>query len=155
MPMKYISLKTLRSYFLLILCLAILLSSSLLASDSESFGTVKVSEVTSVYDGDTFRVNLQDYPPLVGKRISVRVAGIDTPEMDDPNPSIQAKAQQAKQFTVEKLRGGKRIELRNMRRDKYFRILAEVWVDNTSLSDQLIKAGLAKPYFGGHKEKWL
>lgn len=119
-----------------------------------SYGNAVVTEVTSVYDGDTFRVNIDSFPPLIGHHIAVRVSGIDTPEMDDPNPKIREKAQSAKQYVVEHLRKGRKVELRNMRRDKYFRILAEVWIDNQSLSEQLIKAGLAKPYFGGHKETW-
>ena len=52
------------------------------------------------------------------------------------------------------LRAGKRIELRPLRRDKYFRVLADVYVDGKSLSQSLIKAGLGREYHGGKKGSW-
>ena len=45
------------------------------------YGTVTVSKVISVYDGDTFRVNIDSLPPIVGKNIPIRVNGVDTPEI--------------------------------------------------------------------------
>ena len=45
------------------------------------YGTVSVSKVISVYDGDTFRVNIDSLPPIVGKNIPIRVNGVDTPEI--------------------------------------------------------------------------
>lgn len=124
------------------------------SSDEKTFGNAIVSEVTSIYDGDTFRVNIAGYPDIVGHRVSVRVFGIDTPEIKGKCQAEKDAAQKAKQFTVEKLRSGKKIELRNLRRDKYFRLLAEVYVDNNSLAEMLIKAGLAIPYDGGTKKSW-
>ena len=49
---------------------------------------------------------------------------------------------------------GKIVELRNMRRDKYYRILAEVYVDGKSLAQHLLDKGLAVPYDGGAKISW-
>ena len=46
-----------------------------------AYGTVTVSKVISVYDGDTFRVNIDSLPPLVGKNIPIRLKGVDTPEI--------------------------------------------------------------------------
>ena len=110
--------------------------------------------ITSIYDGDTFRGNIVGYPAIIGDRISVRVAGIDCPEMRDKRAAVKRKAQEAKQFTVKRLREGKKIELLEMRRDKYFRILARVMIDGQDLGAELIKAGLAKPYDGGMKAAW-
>jgi len=45
------------------------------------YWTVRVSEVTSVYDADTFRVNIADWPAIIGERIPIRVHGIDAPEI--------------------------------------------------------------------------
>ena len=39
----------------------------------KTYGHVVVDEVTSIYDGDTFRCNIKDYPPIVGERIPIRV----------------------------------------------------------------------------------
>lgn len=47
----------------------------------KNHGTLLVSEVTSIYDGDTFRANIKGLHSLIGERISIRVAGIDTPEI--------------------------------------------------------------------------
>ena len=55
---------------------------------------------------------------------------------------------------VKRLREGKVIELRNMKRGKYFRIVAEVWIDGKSQGEELIELGLAKAYDGGKKVRW-
>ena len=45
-----------------------------------TFGDVILSEVTSVYDGDTFRGNIKEWPGIIGYRIGIRIAGIDCPD---------------------------------------------------------------------------
>ncbi len=131
----------------------LLLASTVLA-EPKIYGDVVVAEVTSIYDGDTFKVNLQGYPPIAGERIGIRINGIDTPEMRDKRPEVKALARKAKQYTVQRLREGQQIILHNMQRGKYFRIVAEVYVDGSNLGQELISAGLAKPYDGGKKPKW-
>ena len=132
----------------------LLLTSTALANSLKVYGDAVVAEVTSIYDGDTFKVNLQRYPPIAGERIGIRINGIDTPEMRDNRPKINALARKAKPYTVQRLREGKQIILRNMQRGKYFRIVADVYVDGSNLGQELISAGLAKPYDGGKKPKW-
>ena len=139
----------------------ILLLSTLTLSDTAfavnrqtTYGDVTVSEVTSIYDGDTFRVNIKDWPRVVGYHMPVRVSGIDAPEMKGKCPKEIALARKAKQAVVAMLRDGKKIELRNLRRDKYFRLLADVYVDGKSLSETLLQAGLAYAYEGGKKKSW-
>lgn len=138
-------------FTIIILLLSTLLNGEALSNTN--YGTIVVSEVTSIYDGDTFRVNIKDYPDLIGYRISIRVNGIDTPEMKGMCEKEKDLARQAKQFTVSVLRGAKKIELRNMKRGKYFRIVADVYVDGISLTDSLIKEKLGVPYNGGSKVK--
>ena len=47
------------------------------------------------------------------------------------------------------------IELKNPQRDKYFRVLAEVWIDGESLGEKLKSDGLAKEYDGeGARPEW-
>jgi micrococcal nuclease len=41
-----------------------------------------------------------------------------------------AAAKKAKEFTVTALMTAKKVELRSMQRDKYFRVLADVYVDD-------------------------
>ncbi len=123
------------------------------AISSKTYGAVVVSEVTSIYDGDTFRANIKAYPDIIGYRIGVRVNGIDTPEMRGKCDQEKQLARKAKQFTVSQLRGAKKVELRNMKRGKYFRIVADVYVDDKNLAEMLIEEGLAVTYDGGHKAK--
>ena len=117
------------------------------------FDDVRVDEVTSIYDGDTFRVNINSYPSIIGHRMSIRVNGIDTPEMRGKCTNEKILAREAKQLTVSTLRGAKVIELRNIKRGKYFRIVADVFVDDISLSERLIDSKLAVAYDGGTKTK--
>ena len=119
----------------------------------QTYGNVVVDEVTSIYDGDTFRVNINSYPAIIGKKMSIRVNGIDTPEMRGKCKQEKTLARKAKQLTVSKLRGAKVIELRNMQKGKYFRIVADVYIDNQKLADTLIENKLAVKYDGGKKLK--
>ncbi|UTA47531.1 thermonuclease family protein [Simiduia sp. 21SJ11W-1] len=118
------------------------------------YGHTTISEVVSIYDGDTFTVNIDHWPAIVGQRISVRISGIDTPEMRSRCASEKERARAAKQFTVAALRKAQAVELHNVRRDKYFRLVADVWVDGFSLGQQLLDAGLAVPYSGKTKVDW-
>ena len=137
-----------------LLILNMLCAPMLVAAPRTDYGSVRIDEVSSIYDGDTIRVTIRSWPAVVGERIPMRLYGIDTPEMSDKRPRVYKLARSAKQFTVSQLRSAKRIELRQIRRDKYFRLLAEVWVDGRNLSELLLKAGLAKPYYGGKKTSW-
>jgi len=120
---------------------------------NKNFGNVIVSEVMSIYDGDTFRANIAGWPDIISYRIGIRIGGIDTPELRSKCQIEKIKAKLAKQFTVENLRKAKKIELRNMKRGKYFRIVADVWVDGKNLAEALFKAGHAVKYDGGTKTK--
>src|SRR5574343_2493 len=123
-----------------------LLISSMIFAEDKTYGDVQISSVTSIYDGDTFKCTIKGYPIIIGERIGVRIYGIDCPEMTDKRADIKAKAQQAKQYTVKRLREGKVIVLKEMRRDKYFRILAKVEIDGKDLGEELIALGYAKVY---------
>jgi len=135
-----------------VLCL-FFMSSVVFAADRQ-FGNVVVSEVTSIYDADTFRVSIKGWPDIIGKRMSVRVLGVDAPEIRGKCTSEKQAARRAKQFTVEALRSAKKIELRNIQRGKYFRILANVYVDGKDLAQSLINARLARVYNGGTRKGW-
>ena len=133
------------------LCLATLLFPGI---NDKNYGSALVDSVTSIYDGDTFRAVIKDFPDIIGSRIPIRISGVDTPEMKDKRPAIKKLARKAKQYTVKRLREGKVITLENMKRGKYFRIVADVIIDGKSLGQELLDLGLAKPYGGGKKQKW-
>ncbi len=130
--------------------LFLLLFVPLYAQEVELQGFNKVT-LASVYDGDTFRVNLSCRYGVFCKTIPIRVRGIDCPEMRGVPPKTKELAKQAKQFTKDFLTSGK-ILLRNCSRDKYFRLLCDVKVNGKSLSEELLKSGHAIPYDGGTKQ---
>lgn len=126
------------------------------------YGNVKVNQVVSVYDGDTFKCNFTGWPDIIGKNIAVRIKNIDTPEIkckrsysEEDCKKLKQLARTARGLTTDLLKNANVIELRNIGRDKYFRILADVYVDDKNLVDILIKNNLAVPYDGGKKSDWF
>ena len=118
------------------------------------YGSVTVSKVISVYDGDTFRVNIDSLPPLVGKNIPIRLEGVDTPEIQGKCQYEKDLAIKARDFVRSKLDNAKEIMLNNLQRGKYFRIVADVTVDGVSLEKELLENKLAYKYSGGKKSSW-
>jgi len=113
-----------------------------------------IDEVTSIYDADTFRANIKDWPPIIGRHVPIRIRGMDAPEIRGRCPAEKKAAQRARKETVSLLRNAENIELRQLQRGKYFRILAEVYVDGKNLADALIIKKLARPYQGGKRQSW-
>jgi endonuclease YncB( thermonuclease family) len=136
-------------YLLLVVILAILP-----AQAAPQYGTVTVSKVISVYDGDTFRVNIDSLPPIVGKNIPIRVNGVDTPEIRGKCQYEKNLALDARDFVRNKLANAKEIKLTNLQRGKYFRVVASVLVDGVSLEQELLDKKLAYSYDGGTKLNW-
>ena len=60
---------------------------------------------------------------------------------------------EAKRVAEGFLEGAENIELRNISRGKYFRIAADVYVDEKSLADVLLDRGLAHVYTKGKGKK--
>jgi len=140
--------------FLSVVVVILSLFVCLSAEAGKNYGNVAVARVVSVYDGDTFRADLEGYPAITGENIPIRIKGIDTPGMRDKRPEIKALARDAREFTKDMLESGNVIILRNIERGKYFRIVADVYVDGVSLSHGLLLLELAKPYDGGKKPVW-
>ena len=86
--------------------------------------------------------------------MSIRISGIDTPELRGECDKEKQLARLAKQFTVERLRAARSIVLKNIKRGKYFRLVADVYVDGVNLGEQLIKQGHAVRYKGKTKKTW-
>jgi len=118
------------------------------------YGTVTVSKVISVYDGDTFRVDIASLPPIVGKNIAIRVSGVDTPEIRGKCQYEKNLALKARDFVRARLANAKEIKLTNLQRGKYFRVVANVLVDGVSLEQELLDNKLAYEYSGGKKLSW-
>jgi micrococcal nuclease len=118
------------------------------------YGTVTVSKVISVYDGDTFRADIDSLPPIVGKNIPIRLNGVDTPEIQGKCEYEKDLAIKARDFVRNKLANAKEIKLNNLQRGKYFRVVANVMVDGVSLEQELLDKEFAYKYTGGKKSSW-
>ena len=129
-------------------------SASQIATNGNIF-TLTPEEIVSIYDGDTFKIDLAGVHPLFGDDVSVRLFGVDTPEMRGSEDRVKVLAEKARKLTEQALMGAEKIELKNPQRGKYFRIIADVYVDGKSLAALLMKAGLGKAYDGeGAKPVW-
>ena len=127
--------------------------------------------VTEVHDGDTIKIRLTLPAPL--DKVSVRIYGVDTPEMPAKSYATTGKLSRADcikeaeqallaKWFVEELvnRGGRQLILRGYSWDKYGgRIDAVAYVIDPdtgaeiSIADELIDQDLAVEYYGGTKTK--
>lgn len=108
-------------------------------------------------DGDTVWIML-DMGMRTYAELSVRIYGVNTPELTDKNEEIRKAAFDAKQATIDILKAqGEYIYLKTFKpdpRDKYGRYLADIFLFNdlegnpieSTLSEYLVKGGFAKEY---------
>jgi micrococcal nuclease len=124
-------------------------------ANAKSFGDYNNAIYVRNYDGDTITFNLPELHPIIGEKISIRVNGIDTPEIKGKCEKEKYDAKQAQEMVADILKDAEQIVLRNMERGKYFRIAADVIVDGENLADMLVESGVAVKYDGGKKtHKW-
>ncbi len=117
-----------------------------------TFSNVKVDRV---YDGDTFIISLPGEAEIFGENLSVRVKGIDTPEVTEERACIRRKAKAAKDALATLLGSGDPVNLTHCERDKYFRILCFVNIGGSiDVSEYLLEKKLALPYGGRTKLPW-
>lgn len=106
------------------------------------------------YDGDTITVTIPSWPKILGNEIAVRVAGIDTPELQGTTGATKAMALEAKELVADLCKKADTLIIRNIERGKYFRLVADVYADGNNIAETLLNANLAKHYDGGTKPKW-
>ena len=125
--------------------------------DAPKFG------IHRVIDGDTFTIDWYENSPYEGKDISIRVRGVDTPEMKGKCPSEKVMANTARTALISKLKGVNglaKIHLSDLGRDKFGRILAKVYVQDSYLSEYedlaeyLINNGYGRAYNGSKRDGW-
>lgn len=103
----------------------------------------KFVTVLRVIDGDTIVVNIN------GQQIHVRLIGVDSPELNDKRTQVACLAQKAKEET-EKLLNGQKVYLEKDSTqgdyDKYNRLLAYVFIGDTSFNKLMLEEGYAYEY---------
>jgi endonuclease YncB( thermonuclease family) len=115
-------------------------------------------KVIKVYDGDTLTIASKlPYEGCPVYRFSVRINGIDCPEMRTKNQNEKTCAKMAKAKVYDAV-FGKIVTLQNVKLEKYGRVLADVYIGDVSLGDMLCQYNLAVKYDGGTKHvpiDWL
>ena len=106
-------------------------------------------------DGDTVIARLPH-----GSVETVRLLGVDTPEVVDPRKPVQCFGHAASAYTASRLVGRRvTLELDAEPRDKYGRLLAYVLVDGHRFDDELLARGYARflviPPNGAHARAML
>ena len=116
------------------------------------------AKVVKVYDGDTITVATPlhfDNSPIY--RFSVRLRGIDCPEIRTKNDNEKTCGKKAKQIMMDQVLN-KVVTFENVDYDKYGRILADVFINGVNITQTLLEQRLAVEYNGGKKvspEDWL
>lgn len=94
-------------------------------------------------DGDTAKFTLAN-----GENVTCRFLAIDTPETVKPGTEPQPFGKEASDYTEKRLKEGKNIILEydpaSDRYDKYGRVLAWIWIDDSLLQEELVANGYAK-----------
>ena len=148
-------LKILKKLICLLAFSHLLIAKDLYAYDEDSCfhdeNTFRCVEYVRNSDGDTVTFNIPNVHPIIGKEINIRVLGIDTPEIRSANTCEKEKAQYVKTLVSNFLKEATRIDLENIKRGKYFRIVADIKIDAQSLTHYLLKNGLGYPYNGETK----
>lgn len=111
-------------------------------------------KVIRVYDGDTFHIaTLVEGNPA---RFSVRVRGLDTPELRTHDREEKRCGYFVRDFVNDEIMG-KMVDLENISYDKYGRILATIFYkcgeERRCLNHLLLEKKYAVPYNGGTKMK--
>lgn len=105
----------------------------------------EISGIAKITDGDTIRIN--------EKRI--RLIGIDAPETSqtcfDANYNEYFCGKIAKEFLIN-LADNKEVKCFYEKFDKYNRYLAECYIEEKIINQEMIKSGMAVTYFFGHTD---
>mgnify|MGYP001571417942 CR=1 FL=1 len=133
-------------------------------------GQTLQAKVVDVYDGDSLTLAMLDPPRL----FKCRVSGVDTPEMRPSRSAPHREQHVAAAFRarnrvaqlvtdVETDPTARKLDLSDNTRlvsvrcgefDKYGRLLVDIELGDASLSETLIREGLAHAYGGGTKPTW-
>lgn len=113
-----------------------------------------VVPIRYVYDGDTIMVRVKELPEPLND-MSVRIRGIDTPEMRGKCEKERKLAHEAAEYLENLISMSPTITMKNYDWDKYGgRIDADVYVNDINLGKEMVKAGFARPYLSGQRAGW-
>lgn len=133
--------------------IVLLLLFTLPAHAAEIAGPVSANLVR-VIDGDTVEADVHVWPGHT-VRVSVRLRGIDAPELRARCDAEKAAALDARDALAGLLASGA-FHVRNVDGDKFFgRVVADIETPKgEAIVDRLIATGLARPYDGKARASW-
>jgi endonuclease YncB( thermonuclease family) len=114
---------------------------------------ITYGKVIKVYDGDTITIASKlscDNSPVY--RFSVRLLGIDSPEMKSKTSTEKQLAIVARD-ALSDLIMNKIVQLKNISTEKYGRVLANVYLDDLHVNHWMLDNNHAIPYDGGTKNR--
>ena len=106
--------------------------------------------VCKVYDADTITVISKLHDKGDYYRFSIRLTGIDTPELRTKNLIEKKISIEARDKLRERILN-KIVQLKTLTADKYGRLLCEVYYEGVYLNQWLLDEHYAVPYDGGTK----
>lgn len=134
-----------------------LLLSFLLLFSVTSFANPYDFKITRVLDGDTVEFEAKFLPPPLKPTLRLRILGVDTPEKGHRAqcPKENELGLKATELTKELVLKSTTRQIIIKEWDKFGgRVLGDLILDGVSLRDSLIKAGLAREYYGEAKQSW-
>ena len=132
----------------------ICLFTNTIVSAAEYISGPILADVIRVRDGDSIDVVAKVWP---GNeiRVSVRIRGIDAPELRARCSKEKRQAVAAREHLIYLL-NGKPVHLLSISSGKYFgRVLANVTTANgMSIKENMLESGLVRPYRGKKRKSW-
>lgn len=115
----------------------------LLVSEALAMAPVRRYDATvvQVHDGDTVAAYI-DLGFDLTIRQSIRLEGIDAPELSTDKGKVVAKYLQGLLMTKSVV-----VETTG-KKEKYGRLMATIWLGSTNVNELLVEKGFAKPYHG-------
>lgn len=136
----------------------------LIISMSVAAQTYMLLPIDVVHDGDTIETDIGHRLPEPLNHISIRLYGIDTPEMPAASYATTGKlgrakcvkeaelALKARDRLIELVGPTKIMQIKDYKWGKFGgRVVGKVYIQGQDVAQILIKEGLGIPYFGGKK----
>lgn len=114
-------------------------------------------KVLKVVDGDTVDFEAKFLPEPLKPVLKLRVLGIDTPEKGGRAQCAKEAemGEKATEFAKKSVANAKKIQIKIVSWDKFGgRVLGDLILDGVNYKDMIIKAGLAREYYGEKKSSW-
>ena len=112
-------------------------------------------DTIDVYDGDTFKCDIDLGFSIILKKQAVRLSGINCPELRTKDKREKALGYEAKEKLIEILDEASEITLQSLGKGKFGRVISICYADGYNVNDMMVESGLARPYDGGKRSSWF